>query len=96
MYFLFYEKKQEIAFKIEFPTVTCQLGQYRKACEQIFLFQEVLISAREAIRVYTSYADTKLFGILAAIFLHVLQFLCNPTSTALLPPFIFICLQMCP
>lgn len=55
-------------------------------------FQEVLISNREI-----SYAN--LSELLVTIFLHILQFLCNSTSTShmhiLLPPFISIPLQIC-
>lgn len=57
-------------------------------------FQEVLISNREI-----SYTYANLSEILVTIFLHILQFLCNSTSTShmhiLLPPFISIPLQIC-
>lgn len=62
--FLFYmyweeakKKKKKKLFK-QFPAATCHLQQYRQTCEQIFLFQKILISNREI-----SYAYANLFGI---------------------------------
>lgn len=87
-------RSKKLLFK-QFPAATCQLGQYRKTREQIFLFQKISISNREI-----SYAYAKVFGIFfLAIFLHIFQFFCNSTSAnhmnIVFPPLISVFLLMC-